>query len=207
MPGAAHKSIAGLVKQGYSCVILTTNFDSLLEGALGDVGVTPNVVDGAEGLDGARSCASEQRAIVKINGDYQDTRIRNSVPELSEYPVGLDTLVGAILDAYGLVVCGWSAAYDEALIHLLTRHPNLRYGTYWLAKDTLSQEAMDIVNSRKADVITITSADDGFQALADTIEMQDAQIRSDPFTVDHMTTVLRSYVGDLPVRQCSLTSR
>jgi hypothetical protein len=203
MPGVAHKSIARLVKQGYIHVILTTNFDRLLEGALSDVGVTPNVVNGAEGIDGARSYASEQCTIVKINGDYQDTRIRNSVPELSEYPASLDTYLGAILDAYGLVVCGWSATYDEALVRLLINHPNLRYGTYWLAKEDLGREAMSVANSRKADVIPIASADQAFQALADTIQSQDEGTRSDPFTVDQITALVRDCASD-PTRESRL---
>lgn len=203
VPGVAHKSIARLVKQGYIRVILTTNFDRLLEGALGDVGVTPNVVNGAEGIDGARSYASEQCTIVKINGDYQDTRIRNSVPELSEYPASLNTYLGAILDAYGLVVCGWSATYDEALVRLLTSHPNLRYGTYWLAKEDLGREALNVANSRKADVIPIASADQAFQALADTIQSQDVGTRSDPFTVDQITALVRDYASD-PTRESRL---
>lgn len=203
VPGVAHKSIARLVKQGYVRVILTTNFDRLLEGALGDVGVTPNVVNGAEGIDGARSYASEQCTIVKINGDYQDTRIRNSVPELSEYPVGLGTYLGAILDAYGLVVCGWSATYDEALAHLLKSHPNLRYGTYWLAKETLSPEAMGVANSRKADVITVDSADAAFQELADRILLQETGRYAEPFSVNQMTASIRECAGD-PTRETRL---
>lgn len=203
MPGVAHQSIARLVKRGYFRVILTTNFDRLLEGALSDVGVTPNVVNGAEGIDGARSYASEQCTIVKIHGDYQDTRIRNSVPELSEYPASLDTYLGAILDAYGLAVCGWSATYDEALVRLLISHPNLRYGTYWLAKEDLGREALNVANSRKADVIPIASADQAFQALADTIQSQDAGTRSDPFTVDQITALVRDYASD-PTRESRL---
>lgn len=203
VPGIAHKSIARLVEQGYVHVILTTNFDRLLEGALSDVGVTPNVVNGAEGIDGARSYASEKCTIVKINGDYQDTRIRNSVPELSEYPANLDTYLGAILDAYGLVVCGWSATYDEALARLLISHPNLRYGTYWLAKEDLGREAMTVANSRKADVIPIASADEAFQTLADTIQSIDTGTRSDPFIVDQITSTVRSCVGD-PTREAQL---
>jgi len=203
MPGAAHKSIAWLVKQGYIRLILTTNFDRLLEGALAEVGVTPNVVNGAEGIDGARSYASEQYTIVKINGDYQDTRIRNSVPELSEYPASLNTYLSAILDAYGLVICGWSATYDEALVHLLISHPNLRYGTYWLTNENLGREAMGVASRRKADVITIVSADQAFQTLADTIQSQDAGTCCDSFTADQITSTVRACVGN-PTREAQL---
>jgi hypothetical protein len=202
-PGVAHRSIVRLVKQGYIHVILTTNFDRLLENALSEVGVTPNVVNGAEGIDGVRSYASEQCTIVKINGDYQDTRIRNSIPELSEYPCNLATYIGAILDAYGLVICGWSAKYDTALASLLVEHPNIRYGTYWLSNEKPGSEAEQIANSRKADVIQIASADAAFQALADAIQSQDAGTSSDPFSVDQITTIVRGSISD-PARETQL---
>lgn len=43
-PTAAHRAIARLVKGGYVRVIVTTNFDRLLEHALDEVGVTPTVI-------------------------------------------------------------------------------------------------------------------------------------------------------------------
>jgi hypothetical protein len=50
---AAHHAIAGLVRDGYVRVILTTNFDRLLENALREVGVEPTVVTSVDSLSGA----------------------------------------------------------------------------------------------------------------------------------------------------------
>lgn len=199
-PGIAHKSIARLVKRGYIHVILTTNFDRLLESALNDAGVTPNVVYGAEGIEGARSYAAEPCTIVKMNGDYQDTRIRNSTAELSTYPANLTSYLSAILDAFGLVICGWSATYDTALARLLKSHPNLRYGTYRLAKEDLSSEALHITDWRKADIISADSADTAFQELADRILLQESGTRTEPFSVDQITAIIRECAGD-PARE------
>ncbi len=52
VPQKAHKAIAWLIKQGYIKVVLTTNFDRLLETALEEVGVTPDVVSTEDALKG-----------------------------------------------------------------------------------------------------------------------------------------------------------
>ena len=45
IPTPAHRAIARLVREGYVRVILTTNFDRLLETALADEGIVPTVID------------------------------------------------------------------------------------------------------------------------------------------------------------------
>jgi hypothetical protein len=161
-PGATHKAIAQLVKNGFIKVILTTNFDRLLEDALLAEHVSLNAVYGCSGIEGARSFASEPCTIIKVNGDYKDVRILNSSRELTYYPEELSKYLGSVLDTFGLIICGWSAQYDVALAELLNMHPNLRYGTYWLAKGELTPEAQRVTETRRADIVQIDSADDAF---------------------------------------------
>ncbi len=52
-PTGAHHAIAELVKDGLVRVLITTNFDRLLEQALGDRGIVPIVVDSAHAAGGA----------------------------------------------------------------------------------------------------------------------------------------------------------
>jgi FMN phosphatase YigB (HAD superfamily) len=40
-PTKAHKAIAQLIKNGYIRIVITTNFDRLLESALAEIGVIP----------------------------------------------------------------------------------------------------------------------------------------------------------------------
>jgi hypothetical protein len=59
VPQAAHRAIARLVRGGYVRVIITTNFDQLLEEALRAVNVTPRVVSTADAVEQALpSCTS-----------------------------------------------------------------------------------------------------------------------------------------------------
>jgi len=44
MPSPAHRAIAQLVKDGYIKVIITTNFDRLIERSLNEVGIEPTVI-------------------------------------------------------------------------------------------------------------------------------------------------------------------
>jgi hypothetical protein len=195
IPGTAHKAISQLVRNGFVKVVLTTNFDRLLESALQAEHVPVNVVNGHSGIEGARSFASEPCTVIKINGDYKDVRILNSPDELNHYPEQLSTYIGSVLDAFGLIICGWSAQYDVALADLLKAHPNLRYGTYWLTRGDLTPEAQTVIAARKADVIQIDGADDVFQSLAEAVLTTTYDI-SATFDAGLMAKLVGEYAND-----------
>jgi hypothetical protein len=109
LPTVAHKEIAGLVASGHIKVILTTNFDHLLESALRAVNVNPTVISTPDAAIGAIPLAHNSCTIVKFHGDYLDTRIKNTPDELASYKRPMNRLLDRILDEYGLIVCGWSA--------------------------------------------------------------------------------------------------
>jgi SIR2-like domain len=108
-PTKAHKAIAWLVAEGYVRVIITTNFDRLLESALDAQGVTPTVLTTPDAIQGALPLTLNSCCIVKVHGDYLDTRIRNTPEELAQYDKRLDKFLDRIFDDFGLIVCGWSA--------------------------------------------------------------------------------------------------
>jgi hypothetical protein len=115
VPTAAHRAVARLVRDGFIRVILTTNFDRLLENALREVGVEPTVISSDDDLAGALPLIHSRCYLVKLHGDYLDTRIKNTEAELGSYSPSLNTLLDRIIDEHGLVVCGWSADWDGAL--------------------------------------------------------------------------------------------
>lgn len=53
-PTAAHRAIASLCARGYIRVIVTTNFDRLLEQAMSAEGLTPTVISTADAVRGPR---------------------------------------------------------------------------------------------------------------------------------------------------------
>ena len=130
-PTEAHRAIAALAADGFIRVIVTTNFDRLLERALGDVGVVPTVLSSPNDVKGAIPLIHTECCLFKVHGDYVDTRIRNTPGELACYPPEFDTLLDRIFDEFGVIVCGWSGEWDAAMRSAIVRAPSRRFSTYW----------------------------------------------------------------------------
>jgi len=75
LPTKAHKGIARLVHGGYIRVIITTNFDHLLEDAIRDEGMEPVIISSPDSINGAIPIVHSKCTIIKVRGDYLDTRI------------------------------------------------------------------------------------------------------------------------------------
>ena len=133
-PTAAHRAIANLVKLGYVRMILTTNFDRLIEQALEAVGIRPDVLSTPEAVHSAMPYTHSSCVVVKLHGDYRDPRIRNTDTELARYPEELNHYLDRVLDDFGLIVCGWSADWDTALREAILRAPNRRFAYYWFSQ-------------------------------------------------------------------------
>ena len=134
-PTAAHRAIAALAAQGFIRVIVTTNFDRLVETALTDKGIVPTILSSPDQVQGALPLIHTQCCVFKVHGDYLDTRIRNTPSELDQYPSKFDQLLDRIFDEFGLVVCGWSAEWGQRCCarRLTVRHRG-RFSTYWAAR-------------------------------------------------------------------------
>jgi hypothetical protein len=105
-PSAAHRAIARLIAAGYIRVIITTNFDRLLERALVEVGVAPTVLSTPSAMAGARPLHLQRACIIKVNGDYLDPTFLNTGAELDRYEAAVDVLLDRVIDEYGLVSPG-----------------------------------------------------------------------------------------------------
>ena len=169
VPARAHRAIAKLVATGVVRVIITTNFDRLLEQAIQDEGTSPVVISTPDQAEGASPVVHNTCTIVKVNGDYLDPRIKNSEAELASYDPRIDALLDRIFDEYGLVVCGWSAEWDSGLRTAIERAKNRRYTTYWAARGELLTKAADLVAHRRAVPVRIDDADRFFEDLADRV--------------------------------------
>lgn len=131
VPTEAHHAIAALASKGFVRVVLTTNFDPLLEQALDAAGVPHQVIASPDDADGARPFMLEACTVIKVNGDYRDTRTKNTDDELGAYDPRMERVVARALDDFGLVVCGWSTDSDTALVKLVREHQSRLFATYW----------------------------------------------------------------------------
>jgi len=165
----AHTSIASLVKQGFIKIILMTNFDRLMEQALEGEGMIPDVISSEDSLKGTIPLEHSKCTIIKLHGDYKDTRIKNTTSELEQYSRKMNKLLDRIFDDYGLIVCGWSGQWDTALRNAILRCSNRRFATYWAIKGELTDEAVVLIQHRKAVKFEIDSADQFFTELTEKI--------------------------------------
>jgi hypothetical protein len=196
MPTAAHRAIAELVRDGAIKVIVTTNFDRLLERALEDVGIVPTVLATPDAVEGAMPLAHTQCTIVKVHGDYLDARIRNTPDELAAYDPRIDALLDRIFDEYGLIVCGWSAEWDTGLRAAITRCPTRRFTTYWATRREPSEQARELIELRRAAVIEIDNADSFFTDLQEKVKSLAEVARPHPLSAVLAKATLKRYLAE-----------
>ncbi|MEU3434249.1 SIR2 family protein [Streptomyces sp. NPDC006863] len=201
-PTAAHRAIAQLVKRGSVRVILTTNFDRLTERALQEVGISPQVVSRPEQIKGMKPLAHSQVTVIKLHGDYADLEQRNTVDELETYPDELQQLLERVLDEYGLIVCGWSAEWDQALVRAVEGTRSRRYPLFWSQYGQFSNAARRLAAQHDAVVIDGKSADELFTDLVRRIEALD-QMTTAPVTRDIAVVQLKRALPD-PLRRIEL---
>ena len=196
LPRDAHRAIAELVQGGYVRVIITTNFDRLIEPALEEIGIIPTVISTADQAKGARPITHSECTIIKVHGDYLDTRIKNTPKELAKFDTAMDQLVDRVLDEFGLIVCGWSAEWDTALRGTMERCPSHRFTTYWTLRGAPRGPAQKLIQQRRATVITIADADQFFRELAEKVSALEDLAQPHPLSVKTAVTTLKRYLAD-----------
>lgn len=195
-PTEAHRAIASLVAQGFVRVIITTNFDRLMETALADIGIVPTILSTPDQVHGAVPLIHTNCCLFKVHGDYLDTRIRNTPQELATYPVEFNTLLDRIFDEFGLVICGWSADWDEALRNAILRTPARRFATYWAVRGEPSSAAQRLINHRNAQVVPIKDADSFFQSVEQYVKSLEEFSRPHPLSTEAAVASLKRYLTE-----------
>ncbi len=195
IPTKAHHAIARLVQAGFVRIIITTNFDRLLENALREVGVEPVVVKSDDDLKGVVPLIHGKCFIVKVHGDYLDTRIRNTETELSSYSTDLNAFINRIIDEHGLIICGWSGDWDPALKAAITRAPNRRYPLFWASRGKPSEGAAALIAQRGGRTIPIDTADTFFEKLERSVSLQVETQRSNPRSIELLVAGAKKYLS------------
>lgn len=165
VPGPAHRAIAQLVQKGLVRVIVTTNFDRLIEQALSAVGIIPQVVDSEQSVRGMKPLVHSECTLIKIHGDYKGLEQRNTLAELSSYGEGMQQLIDQVFDEYGLIINGWSADWDKALVHSLKGRRSRRYPLFWTTFSELGEAGRELVERHNAVVLGNITADEFFPDL------------------------------------------
>lgn len=202
VPTAAHRAIAHLVKGGYIRVIVTTNFDRLIERALEDVGVSPQVISTVGAVAGMLPLQHAPATVIKVNGDYADLGMRNTEAELAGYPKALRKLTMRVFEEYGLIVSGWSADWDTDLVTQVRATRNRRFPLFWDSRSSRGATAGVVLANRRGQRVPAADADELFGGLSERAEVL-AKLTEPPLTTAVAVARLKRYLPD-PVRRIDL---
>jgi len=194
LPTKAHREIAKLIKKGYIKVVVTTNFDRLLEMALQDEGITPTVISNEDSAKGAIPIIHSDCTIIKLHGDYKDIRVKNTKDELESYEPEIDILLDRIFDEFGLIICGWSADWDIALRNALYRRKGRRYPVYWTDLRKLRGKAKDLFDFLSAEFISIENADDFYVNISERVQAIGDEDQVHPASIKTTIAMLKKFL-------------
>ena len=148
-PTKAHHAIARLAASNIVRVVITTNFDRLIENAMREAGVEPTIIAGDDAIVGATPLVHTKCMVIKVHGDYLDARIKNTDAELEAYSRAMNGLLDQVFDNFGLLVVGWSGEWDTALRDAIQRAPSRRYPFYWAARGATGSAAQDLIDAAR----------------------------------------------------------
>jgi SIR2-like domain len=196
LPTKAHRAIAQLVVDGFVRVILTTNFDRLIENALREAGIEPTVIASEDALAGATPLVHARCTVIKLHGDYLDARIKNTETEVGSYAPTIDSYLDEVFDRFGLLVVGWSGEWDIALRAAILRTSTRRYQLYWAARGPITQLGQDIIAHRDGRSFAIADADSFFTHLGQSLEALRQADQPHPLSAVMAVALAKRYCRD-----------
>jgi hypothetical protein len=194
-PTPAHKSIAKLIQKAYVRVVITTNFDRLLENALREIGIEATVISNPAHIENVMPLIHSPITIVKVNGDYLDTSFLNLESELSTYDERMENLLKFIFENFGLITSGWSAKWDTAIRRILESSNKFRFSNFFTYVHRYEQELQDLALKRCGKLLQIDNADSFFTELAENIEALEKGEKANPLTRQVALERMRKYIA------------
>lgn len=195
LPSTAHKYIARLVQDGYIRVIITTNFDRLIENALKELGIEPVIISNPNHVESIMPLMHNRITIIKLNGDYLDTGFLNLKGELSKYDSRYETLMSEVFENFGLITCGWSGTWDTALVETLKSHHKFRFTNYFTYRITPSDALKTISEYRKGYLLSVSDASSFFKELYENVSALEQLGNHHPLTEQMAVQRAKKYVA------------
>jgi len=150
-PTDTHRIIADMVKKGLTKIVITTNFDRLMEKALDDAEIVYDVASSSAELKAMRPREQSPCSILKLHGDYQSSEIKNTEQELAKLEPGIEAEFQEILDRYGIVVMGYSGL-DEGVMRCFEKRSS-KYTLYWLRVGDINERVKKLLNQQEGKLI------------------------------------------------------
>lgn len=184
IPNYGHHVLAALVAANSLRLVVTSNFDPLIERAINPV-LDAEFFDGRQleiaDLDSPdkapRALAIDRwPLLVKIHGDYRSERLKNASSELREQDSKLRRMITSALARFGLVVVGYSGR-DESVMRMfrdvLASPTPFPAGLVWVKRpqDRLAESVVSLLSdARSAGVATSIVTASSFVDLATRLE-------------------------------------
>lgn len=194
-PTIAHRNIARLVQKGYIKVIVTTNFDRLMENALREIGIEASIISNPSHIENVMPLIHSPITIIKIHGDYLDTKFLNIESELTIYNKELTEYMRTIFENFGLITCGWSGTWDFALRELLASSNKFRFTNYFTYVNQCEETLKQLAVQRHATQLPITDADNFFKELFENIEALESGMKASPLSKPIGVARLKKYIS------------
>jgi hypothetical protein len=169
VPSQGHCELARLARTGHIRIILTLNFDHLMEQALRDVGIEPVIVSGAASIEAMEPLHSQRCLVAHLHGEYTSPELLNTMSELAEYTPAVDHLVAQVAHEYGLLIVGWSASWDTRLVELLKPQGEPPFATWWVEPGDPNPTQQRLALARRAEFITL-DADSALTSIGAAVE-------------------------------------
>ena len=129
------------------------------------MGIVPQVLSTPDSIVGAVPFGQTRCTVVKLSGDYMDTRIKTTPEELEAYDPAVDSLLDKVMDEYGFIVSGWSAEWDAALRGAFDRSTSKRYSMFWASRNAPKEDAARLIEARGGEFVQIKDPDTFFTGI------------------------------------------
>ncbi|WP_205634669.1 hypothetical protein, partial [Mycolicibacter kumamotonensis] len=155
----------------------------------------------SDAVTGATPLAHSPATVIKLHGDWKDLEFRNTLDELTTYPQPWIDLPSQVFSEYGLLVSGWSAEWDKALLRVLEASPR-RYPLYWDGRSSKHGTARNLLTQQGGQVIEAASADELFVDLSASLDAL-TRLAEPPLTTAMAVSRLKRALPD-PIRRIEL---
>ena len=189
-PTESHVTVAKMVEKGLIKVIITTNFDRLMESALDDRKIDYDVVDCSHDLKTLKPREHAKCRILKLHGDYKRLNIKNTEKELEKLEPGIKEEFQTILNNYGIVVAGYRGS-DKGVMSCF-RERESKYTLYWLKHNNLVEDVEGLVKKQNGRIIRINSSDKFFLELSNKIDYYSTYENVE--TPQYLTYMAKEYI-------------
>lgn len=163
-PIKTHYLIAEMVKNGLIRVIVTTNFDRLLETVLDELNIPYTRVSSVDELKTSKHREHSNCYILKLHGDFKQITIKNTPEEVKKLDEEIEKDFQEILDRYGMLVIGYGGN-DEGVMNCFKERKS-RYTLYWTRKNTITEEVEDLIKAQDGRIIKRDSAEKFLEELS-----------------------------------------